>query len=260
VIFDDALAAGLAGDEGPALSERIRSDLPRSQVLAFGRWVCIRARFTEDLVDQAMAAGVDQYVILGAGLDSFAYRRPDVRDRLRVFEVDHPASQSWKRHRLDQMNVGVPDNVVFTPVDFERQILREALEDTGFEFARPALISWIGVTMYLSLDAINRTLATVADCAPGTRVVLTYNQPRQVVDDFARQVTSALSAIATEMGEPFVSLFVPDEIDKLLRGHGFGDIVHFGPHEARIAYFGGRDDVEIAGAQRLVVGTVMPGR
>jgi methyltransferase (TIGR00027 family) len=258
LIFDDALAAGLAGDDGQALSERIQTDVSRSQVLAFSRWVCVRARFTEDLVDQAMAAGVDQYVILGAGLDSFAYRRADVRDRLRVFEVDHPASQAWKRHRLDQLNVGVPGNLVFSPVDFESQTLRETLQDSGFEFARPAVISWIGVTMFLSLDAINRTLATLADCSPSTRVVLTYNQPREVLDDFSLRVTSALSAIAAEMGEPFVSLFVPDEIDNLLRGHGFGEIVHFGPQEARVAYFGGRDDVEIPGAQRLVVGTVMP--
>jgi methyltransferase (TIGR00027 family) len=251
VMFDDALAAGLAGEEGLVLSERLRTELPRSQVLAFCRWVCIRSRFTEDLVEQAVAAGVDQYVILGAGLDSFAYRRPDLLERVRVFEVDHPASQSWKRSRLDELGVTIPGNVVFTPVDFEHQTLREGLEETGFEFGRIAVFSWIGVTMYLTLDAINATLATIAQCRPGTQIALTYNQPRHALDDFALQVTSAFSAIAAEVGEPFVSLFVPDEIDELLQTHRFGNIVHFGTREARVAYFDARDDVEIAGAQQL---------
>jgi methyltransferase (TIGR00027 family) len=256
VIFDDALAFGLAGEEGPALSERLRTELLRSDVLAFSRWVCIRSRFAEDLVERAVASGVEQYVILGAGLDSFAYRRGEFLDRLRVFEVDHPASQAWKRQRLNELGVKIPGNLVFTPVDFEHQALREGLEGAGFDFARQAVFSWIGVTMYLTLDAINATLATIAQCLPGTRVALTYNQPRHGLDGLSLHVTTVFSAIATEMGEPFVSLFVPDEIEELLRNHGFGAIAQFGPQEARVAYFNGRDDVQIPGAQRLVVGTV----
>lgn len=100
MIFDDDLAVGLAGAEGPALGKRLSNEIPRTQVLAFSRWVCVRSRFAEDLVTEAMARGIEQYVILGAGLDSFAYRRGDLLDRLRVFEVDHPASQGWKRRRL----------------------------------------------------------------------------------------------------------------------------------------------------------------
>ncbi len=209
-------------------------------------------------MDQAVAKGVDQYVILGAGLDSFAYRRLDLLKRVRVFEVDHPASQSWKRYRLDELGVTIPGNVVFAPVDFEHQTLREGLEGAGFEFGRLAVFSWIGVTMYLTLDAISATLATIAQCVPGTQVVLTYNQPRDALDDFALQVTSVFSAIAAEMGEPFVSLFVSDEIDELLQAQCFGDIEHFGAQEARAAYFDSREDVEIAGAQRLAIATVMP--
>ena len=258
LIFDDPLALGLAGEEGPALSDRLRTGLPGAHVVAFSRWVCVRSRFAEDLVEQAIAGGVDQYVILGAGLDSFAYRRGDLSDRLRVFEVDHPASQSWKRQRLTELGVKVPGNLVLAPVDFEHQTLSEGLEDSGFDFARSALFSWIGVTMYLTLDAIKATLATIAQCLPGSRVVLTYNQPHHALDGFSLQVTSAFSAIAAEMGEPFVSLFVPGEIDVLLGDHGIGEIMHFGPDEARVAYFNGRDDVEIAGAQRLAVGTVTP--
>jgi methyltransferase (TIGR00027 family) len=156
MIFDDGLAFGLAGREGPALSERLQNEIPRPHVLAFSRWVCIRSRFTEDLVEQAVARDVEQYVILGAGLDSFAYRRGDLLDGLRVFEVDHPASQRWKLRRLSELGVKIPDSLVFTPVDFEHQTLREGLEDAGFAFRRSAVFSWIGVTMYLTLDAPSR--------------------------------------------------------------------------------------------------------
>ena len=258
VLFDDDLALGLAGEEGPALRERLRSELPRSQVMAFSRWVCIRSRFAEDLAEKAVGSGVNQYVILGAGLDSFAYRRDDLMGRLRVFEVDHPASQLWKQKRLGELGVGLPDGLVFASVDFEHESLPAGLGNAGFEFRRPALFSWIGVTMYLTLDAIGATLGTIAQCQAGTKVVLTYNQPSHALDEFSRRVTSTFTAIATEMGEPFVSLFLPSEIEDLLRGHGLKDIAHFGPQEARAVYFDGRSDVEIAGAQRVVVGTVGP--
>jgi methyltransferase (TIGR00027 family) len=256
VIFDDVLALGLAGEEGRAIRERLQSEIPRSYLLGFSRWMCIRSRFTEDMVEQAADQGVEQYVILGAGLDSFAYRRTDLLDRLRVFEVDQPASQSWKRHQLAELGVSIPDNLVFAPVDFEHQLLREGLQSAGFEFGRSAVFSWIGVTMYLTMDAIRDTLATIAQCLSGTRIALTYNQPSRVLDDYSARVTSRLSAIATEMGEPFVSLFVPQQIEELLRALGFGDVMHFGTTEARAAYFAPRADVEIAGAQRIAVGTV----
>ena len=258
VIFDDDLALGLAGEEGRALAERLQTELPRWQVLAFCRWMCIRSRFTEDLVESAVSRAVDQYVILGAGLDSFAYRRTDMVDQLRIFEVDHPASQSWKRDRIRDMGVEIPDNLVFAPVDFERQTLREGLVSAGFNFARAAVVSWIGVTMYLTLDAIEATLGTISECEPGSQVVLTYNQPHRVLDDDALQVASTFQPIAAEMGEPFVSLFVPDEIEDLLRNYGFAGLVHFGPHEARAAWFSGAVDVAIAGAQQLIVATVCP--
>jgi len=207
-------------------------------------------------VEDAVARGVDQYVILGAGLDSFAYRRGDLLDRLRVFEVDHSASQSWKRDRLRELGVKIPNRLVFAPVDFEHETLRQSLEIAGFQFQRPAVFSWIGVTMYLTRDAIEATLATIGQCLPGTQVALTYNRPREALNNFDLAVTSSLQIIATEMGEPFVSLFIPDAINQMLRSRGFTDIVHFGPQEARAAYFGERADVEIAGAQRLVVATV----
>lgn len=259
-VLDDYLALELAGRAGTAIRERLLAELPRTHLMAFSRWMCVRARFPEDLIEQAVSTGVRQYVILGAGLDSFAYRRSDLLDRLRVFEVDHPATQGWKRRRLISLGVARPAGLVFTPVDFERHSLRQRLEDGGFDFREPSVISWVGVTMYLTAEAINATLATLAACRPGTRVVVTYNQPAGALEGISAEIAGAFAAIVKELGEPFVTLFLPDEMRALMLRHGFGDIVDFGPEHARSAYFGGRADVDIAGAQHLITATVTPAR
>jgi len=259
-VIDDYLALDLAGPEGLALLDRLRTEVPRPYLLAFSRWVSVRARFPEDLVEQSVAGGVAQYVILGAGLDSFAYRRRDLLDRLRVFEVDHPATQAWKRQRLAELGMELPAGLVFAPIDFERQTLREGLEQAGFDFAELAVFSWMGVTMYLTLDAINATLATLAQCRAGTRVVLTYNQPRAALTSSDAKITGTMAGIAAQLGEPFISRFLRAEIADLLRYHGFGEITDFGPDEARVAYFGGHPDAEIARAQRVIAATVAPAR
>jgi methyltransferase (TIGR00027 family) len=256
--MDDYLAVGLAGPEGLALLGRLRAEVPRPYLLAFSRWMCVRARFPEDIAEQAAASGTGQYVILGAGLDSFACRRGDLLGRLRVFEVDHPATQSWKRRRLAELGVELPAGLVFAPVDFERQTLREGLGQAGFDFGQPAVFSWVGVTMYLTLDAIHATLAAMAQCRPGTRVVLTYNQPPAALTGSTARIAATFAGLAAEMGEPFISRFLPGEMARLLHEHGFGQITDFGPDEARAAYFPGRGDVEIAGAQRLVAATLAP--
>jgi O-methyltransferase involved in polyketide biosynthesis len=141
-------------------------------------------------------------------------------------------------------------------VDFERQTLREGLEQAGFAFEQPTVFSWVGVTMYLTIDAINATLAAMAQCRAGTRVVLTYNQPWSALSSSDAQITGAMAGLATRMGEPFISRFLSAEIAEVLQRHGFGEITDFGPDEARAAYFPGRPDVEIAGAQRLVAATL----
>src|SRR5262249_28165774 len=122
-VLDDHLALELAGDEGVSISRRLRNELSAEDLLTFSRWMCVRARRAADVVERAVAAGPRQYAVLGAGLDSFAYRRPDLLGRLRVFEVDHPASQAWKRERLAELEVSLPPNLVFAAVDFETQTL-----------------------------------------------------------------------------------------------------------------------------------------
>jgi methyltransferase (TIGR00027 family) len=263
-VLDDYLALGLAGQEGRALLGRLRTEVPAPYLLAFGRWMCVRARFAEDITEEAAAGGVGQYVILGAGLDSFAYRRDDLLGRLRVFEVDHPATQSWKRQRLAGLGVALPARLVFAPVDFERQTLRDGLEQAGFDFGQRAVFSWMGVTMFLTLDAIHATLATTAQCRPGTRVVLSYSQPPAVPAGGTAPIAGTFAGLAAEMGEPFISRFRPGEMTQLLHEHGFGQITGFGPDQARAAYFPaqtsfpGQADSEVARAQRLVAATLAP--
>jgi methyltransferase (TIGR00027 family) len=255
-VLDDHLALGLAGDEGASITQRLRDELSAVDLLAFSRWMCVRSRLAEDVVKRAVAAGIRQYAILGAGLDSFAYRRPDLLARLRVFEVDHPASQAWKRERLAELGVRLPANLVFAPVDFETQTLRVGLLAAGFDFATAAVFSWIGVTMYLTQAAIEATLETVAACPPDSRIVLTYNLPPSALQDGGREIGSRMSRMAGEMGEPWISFFTPAEAEALLHRCGFGDVDHFGPAEAIRTYFAGRPDVRLGMPQRLLVATV----
>jgi len=255
-VLDDAVALHLAGNEGAEIRDRIRRELPPESLWAFVRWVCVRARVPEDVVEQAAEDGVDQYVILGAGLDTFACRRSDLAGRVRVFEVDHPDTQRWKRSRLGELGVDPALDVAYVPVDFERQTLRAGLEAADFDFARRAVFSWIGVTMYLTLDAIRVTLSTVGEAAPGSRIVLTYNQPRDALSGLGAQTEGVLARIVAEMGEPMVSLFRPKQIEDLLRDLGYTAIEHFGPDEAAATYFPGHDDIRFGGAQRVVVATV----
>src|SRR5256886_3360098 len=241
-VLDDPLAMGLAGDDGPAVARRVRTELSPESLLSFTGWVCVRARLPEDIVEKSVEQGVEQYVILGAGLDSFAYRRSDLVSHLRVYEVDHPASQAWKRQRLAEMGVRPPANLTYAPIDFEHQTLRRGLTTAGFDFAAPAAFSWIGVTMYLTVEAIRSTLATIATCAPGTRIVMTYNQPLSALHGIALELDSAIRTFATEAGEPFLSLFIPQEIGAPLRESGVADIMDFGPEEAAPTSFSGRTE------------------
>lgn len=255
-VLDDTLAAALAGDDADAIAAQMREELPEAARRNFIRWVCIRSRATEDEVERAVAAGVGQYVILGAGLDSFAYRRPDLLHRLRVFEVDHPASQAWKRARLAEIGVSLPANLTFAPVDFEHQTLRSGLLEAGVDLGAPAIYSWLGVSMYLTLEAIESTLRTLATGASGTRLGMTYNRPLGALSGVGHQTEAALGPMARGMGEPMISFFEPEEAEALLRRLGFDQIRHFGPAEAVATYYPGREDVSFGGAQRLIFASV----
>lgn len=256
LILDDPYAAGLAGDTGTQVMHRVRSHVPAGGLASFVTWVCLRGRFTEDLVEEAIRDGIRQYVVLGAGLDSAAYRHPAWLERLKVFEIDHQSSQAWKRSRLEDLQVHTPANVVFAPLDFERETVRDGLVRAGFDVSAPAMTSWMGVTMYLTADAIASTLHSLASFAAGSRLVMTYNQPFERVDAFSRDVTAAIAAAVGDEGEPFVSLFEPDAARALLTVHGFVDVEDYGPDDLKLRYLGAESEMKLAGAQRILVARV----
>ena len=255
-ILEDRFAELFAGDQGADLIRELKSRMPAAQLVNFRRWTTVRARYTEDAVDQALEGGIIQYAILGAGLDSFAYRRSDLQNRLRVYEVDHPGSQEWKRRRLQKLGVEIPANLVFAPVDFERQTMRDGLQLAGFDFSTRSILSWIGVTMYLTRGAIEATLRDVASCARGSRVVLSYDVRRETLSPAGQALQDSISRRAAEMGEPFLSRMDPSEVDELLSSLGFVDIHHFGSDDAVDRFFKGRRDARFEGPQRLAEATV----
>lgn len=255
-VLDDALAIELAGEQGIEIRAQLKAELPPESLLAFARWCCVRARVPEQVVEREVAEGAAQYVVLGAGLDTFAYRRGDLAGRLRVFEIDHPDTQRWKRARLRELGVDPPIEVVYVPIDFERQTLQAGLEDAGFDFGARAVFSWIGVIMYLTLEAITATLTTIQASAPGSRVVLTYDLPSEALSGLGAETQGILGRVVADMGEPIIRRFMPAEIELLLQDLGYTAVEHIGPDEAISAFFPGRDDVVFGGAQRIATATV----
>jgi methyltransferase (TIGR00027 family) len=225
----DRLKADLSGRES-RLSRAIRA------------FMVVRSRFAEDELARALARGATQYVVLGAGLDTFAYRNPHPAAGLRVFEVDHPATQAWKRRRLAEAAITIPSSLVFAPVDFERQTLERGLELAGFDRTTPSFFSWLGVTMYLSTDAIATTLAFVAGLPPASGIVFDYVLPRSALGWTARLALAGLSRRVAAAGEPFRTFFEPAALGEQLRRAGFRAVEDLGPDELNARYFSGRAD------------------
>ena len=238
-VFVDELGLKLAA---PAEGWRDRPDMSpftrpfRASILA-------RARFLEDLVVAQAARGVGQYVILGAGLDTFAWRRPEVASRLVVFEVDRPGPQAWKRQRLLDVGLGVPSHVKLVPVDFEAgDAWWERLAVSGFDSARPAVVASTGVSMYLTKDANAATLRQVARLAPGSTLVLSFLLPIELADPAVRAGIERAAAGARASGTPWLSFFEPAELLSLARDAGFREVQHVSAAELGERYFAGRSD------------------
>jgi methyltransferase (TIGR00027 family) len=181
-------------------------------------------------------------VVLGAGLDSFAYRRTDLAKVLRVFEVDHPATQAWKRTRLQQVGMELPANLSLVPVDFEKESLIDNLRMNGYRTDAPALFSWLGVTVYLTPDAIFSTLRAIAALAPGTEIIFHYTVPKESVDEQTQLMLAAVMGFAAARGEPYRSVFEPAQLADQVRKLGFCEVSDLGPDEARMRYFANRND------------------
>ena len=205
--------------------------------------IVARGRFVEDLVAERAARGVGQYVILGAGLDTFAQRRPDLASGLRVFEVDRPGPQEWKRQRLLDLGYGVPPSLRLVPVDFEAgDSWWERLVASGFDAGRPAVVASAGVSMYLTRAAIAATLRQVAGLAPGSTLAMTFLLPIELADPEIRPGLQRAAEGARASGTPFISFVTPPEMLALAREAGFRDVEHVSAAALGDRYFAGRAD------------------
>jgi len=205
--------------------------------------IVARARFIEDLVEQLAARGVEQYLILGAGLDTFAQRRPELASRLGVFEVDQPGPQAWKRQRLVELGFGIPAFLRLVPVDFEAgEPWWERLIASGFDPNRPAVVASAGVSMYLTREAIAALLRQVAALAPGSTLAMTFMLPIELADPELRPGIEQAAKGARAAGTPFLSLFAPSEMLELARAAGFRQVEHVPAAALAERYFAGRSD------------------
>jgi methyltransferase (TIGR00027 family) len=239
-VFEDETGLKLvAPDDGwrrcPDMNPRATS-LFRAAIVA-------RARFIEDLVVEQAGRGVSQYVILGAGLDSFAQRRPEIASSLKVFEVDQPGPQAWKRQRLIELGFGIPEWLRLVPVDFEvAGSWWERLKTAGFDAGQPAVVASTGVSMYLAKDAIAATLRQAAALAPGSTLAMTFLLPLELADPKVRPGLQLAEKGARASGTPFISFFTPTEMLTLAREAGFREVQHVSAATLSQRYFAGRTD------------------
>lgn len=238
-VFEDELGLKLAA---PDAGWRNRPDMS-AFTRPFRASIVARARFIEDIVAEEAARGVGQYVILGAGLDTFAERRPELGSRLRVFEIDRPGPQAWKRGRLAELGLGVPSFLRFVPVDFEAgDAWWERLAASGFDAGRPAVVASTGVSMYLTRDANIATLRQLAALASGSTLVMSFLLPVELADPDVRPGIERAVAGARASGTPFLSFFTPAEMLELARDAGFRQAQHISAADLAERYFADRAD------------------
>jgi methyltransferase (TIGR00027 family) len=230
--------------------DQLATSRPRASIVA-------RARFIEDLVEEQAGHGVGQYVILGAGLDTFAQRRPEIASRLRVFEVDQPGPQAWKRQRLTELGFGIPEWLRLVPVDLEAGLSWwEGLATVGFDADQPAVVVSTGLTQYLTEAAIAATLRHIAALAPGSTLVMTFVLPLKLVESEERLLWQMHEKFARAAGTPFISFFTPPEMLVLAREAGFREAQHVSAASLTQRYFAGRTDgLRPSSSEALLVAT-----
>ena len=251
-VLDDPLALAIIG--APAAEQlRLRPKEDPTFSRAFRAFMVARSRHAEDELSRALAAGVNQYVVLGAGLDTFAYRNP--YPGLRIFEVDHPATQSWKRHRLQATNIPIPPSLTFVPIDFEQQTLAGGLQESGFRRDAPAFFSWLGVTPYLTRDACMSTLDLIATMPRSSGVVFDFAIDRKQLNPGQRIALDALAKRVASAGEPFQLFFDPQELEKDLKRMGFHRTEFLQGEAINTRYFNQRsDELRVRGGMGHLMG------
>ena len=242
-VFCDPLALTILGMENASALESDPKWLEQtpfsSRLRAF---LAARSRCAEDELHVAVKRGVIQYVVLGAGLDTFAYRNPYSEDVLHVFEVDHPATQTWKHSRLREAGIPIPRTLTFSPVEFETQTLEEGLRRAGFDPGKSTFFSWLGVTEYLTSSAVTATLQFVASMPVGSGIVFDYMLSPSLLNPIARLAFDRLAQRVSLAGEPFQTFFDPSVLKSSLGAMGFGRMEDLGPEELNARFFQERSD------------------
>jgi methyltransferase (TIGR00027 family) len=233
-VFTDPLARTILGEAADAIIAGLSAEPAQQPIRIF---MAARSRFAEDCLGEAVSRGVRQAVVLGAGLDTFSLRNPYSALGLRVFEVDHPATQAWKLRRLTEVGLAIPTSLRFAAVDFESGGLSRGLIDAGFKPDCPAFFIWLGVVPYLGRSAIAATLRYVAS-VPESEVVFDYSEPLENYPPERRAEIIAVGARAAESGEPWLSHFDPGEIAQELNGYGFEDLEDLGMAQIAVRYLG----------------------
>jgi methyltransferase (TIGR00027 family) len=241
IVFRDPLAFEVLQ---PEVASRIRAaprDYDRSPIATPLRaFLAVRSRFAEDSLRTAIERGVSQYVIIGAGFDTFAYRNP--YPDIRVFEIDHPATQAEKKQRLAAARIELPANVSLIPADLSVRSLDEALASAAFESQKAAVFAWLGVIPYLELAAIETTFRYVASRPAGTEIIFDYGIPRRSLNFIGRLVFDRMANRVAAIGEPWKTFFTPEDLHRLLTDVGFSAVEDLGANEINARYFAGRSD------------------
>jgi len=257
LVFDDPVALRILGAERV---KQLALNLDRLQTpgeRAMRAFLVMRSRYAEDQLARVHSGGTAQYLVLGAGLDTFAYRNP-YGTRLRVFEIDDPSTQAWKRARLADQGIELPRTLTFVPVDFEKDSLDDHLRRAGFKRNAPVFISWLGVTMYLTQDAVMQTLQFVArSCARGSEIVFDFSLPDEALGEIERAARARRAKVVASLGEPWISYFDPAMLSKQLIALGFAQTNDLGAREANQRYFANRTDgFSVRGSARIMTARV----
>jgi methyltransferase (TIGR00027 family) len=235
-VLDDPIAVRLVGSAWARDMERAQHKVARD----FRAFMAVRSRFVEDQLAEAVGRGVTQYVVLGAGLDTFAWRNPFAE--LRVFEVDFPATQTWKRGMVREAGLDEPRGLTFVPLDFEHQTLAGGVRDAGLDSSKAAFFGWLGVVPYLTLEAFRGTLKDIAAMPAGSGVGLDYALSPRVLGPLHRLALQALADRVAAAGEPFQLFFTPQELDEEFQSAGFSRIEQYDSRLLNALYFRDRSD------------------
>jgi methyltransferase (TIGR00027 family) len=254
-VLDDPFALVLVGPVWEESNESLLSLFGVDICQEAWAFHCLRSRYAEDRLTQGTFS---QYVILGAGLDSFAWRRPDMLRILTVFEVDHPATQAWKRERVAALALPVSDGLVYAPIDFETESLRQGLDAAGFDWTKPTLFSWLGVTFYLTPDAIEATLRTIANATPSSEVAFDYRPNESILDDNGKKFWKAFAPVAAQSGEPLQDDWSRVDIEAVITRCGLQVADHPTRQETIERYFANRTDGLVPWSAESLVAARVP--